>query len=270
MFSVVEIGEDRMKFNNQTFIPDESCESIYNNNQESHNSPGFYWIASTVYCGMTYTGSSCEDIYNSFPNIRKKSGYYHINSNRWKYCDMIAIATGGNVVSTCAGVGGEWRRIVNINISAGDDCPGEWRKATHSNVTFCRVASDDLFTCSSANFSTNGISYQRVCGRARGYQKGITVAFQAAISFRRTIDKDYVDGLSITHGNRSRQHIWTFASGYKEDTTTSSTLFCPCATNSGNTAPPFVNSHYYCESGTTTTPSSSVVYTADPLWDGED
>ena len=110
---------------------------------------------------------------------------------------MIAIATGGNVVSTCAGMGGEWRRIFNINISAGDDCPGEWRKATHSNVTFCRVASDDLFTCSSANFSTNGISYQRVCGRVRGYQKGITVAFQAVISFGRTVDKDYVDGLSI-------------------------------------------------------------------------
>ena len=34
--SVVEIGEDRMKFNNQTFIPDKPCESIYNNNQESH------------------------------------------------------------------------------------------------------------------------------------------------------------------------------------------------------------------------------------------
>ena len=25
-------------------------------------------------------------------------------------------------ISTCAGVGGGWRRIVNINISAGDDC----------------------------------------------------------------------------------------------------------------------------------------------------
>ena len=69
--SVVEIDEDRMKFNNQTFIPDKSCESVYNNNQESHNSPGFYWITSRVYCGMTYTESTCEDIYNSFPNIRK-------------------------------------------------------------------------------------------------------------------------------------------------------------------------------------------------------
>ena len=34
----------------------------------------------------------------------------------------------------CAGVGGRWRKITNINISAGDDCPGEWRKATQSGV----------------------------------------------------------------------------------------------------------------------------------------
>ena len=59
----------------------------------------------------------------------------------------------------CAGVGGGWRKIVNINISAGDDCPGDWRKATRSDVSFCRVASDGKYTCSSASFSTNGISY---------------------------------------------------------------------------------------------------------------
>ena len=89
---------------------------------------------------------------------------------------MTAIAN-GDFISTCAGVGGGWRRIVNIDISAGYYCPGEWRKATQSGVSFCRVASDDWGKCSSANFSTNGIIYQRVCGRARGYQKGDTLAF---------------------------------------------------------------------------------------------
>ena len=72
---------------------------------------------------------------------------------------MTAIAIiNGDFITTCAGVGGGWRRIVNINISAGDDCLGEWRRATHSNVSFCRVASDFGETCSSASFSTNGIS----------------------------------------------------------------------------------------------------------------
>ena len=50
---------------------------------------------------------------------------------------MTTIAASG--VSMCTGVGGGWRKIVNINISAGDDCPGEWRKGTESGVSFCRV-----------------------------------------------------------------------------------------------------------------------------------
>ena len=44
--------------------------------------------------------------------------------------------TNGDFISTCAGVGGGWRRIVDINISAGDDCPGEWRKATNLVLAF--------------------------------------------------------------------------------------------------------------------------------------
>ena len=126
---------------------------------------------------MNYTGSSCEDIHYNNPETGDKSGYFHVNDSQWTYCNMSTISN-GDFTSTCAGVGGGWRRIVNIDISAGDNCPGEWRKATQSGVSFCRVASDnDKFTCSSANFSTNGISYQRVCGRARGYQKGHTLGF---------------------------------------------------------------------------------------------
>ena len=182
MCSVVEVGESRMKstnYNYQSFLPGISCQSIYNSNKGSHNSPGYYWITSKVYCGMNYTGSSCDNIYNSFPETQNKSGYYHMKANKtyhWTYCNMSTIQSNGDFIYTCAGVGGGWTRIASINISAGDDCPGEWRKATQSGISFCRVASDDTFTCS-ANFSTNGISYQRVCGRARGYQKGENSGF---------------------------------------------------------------------------------------------
>ena len=140
------------------FFPGKSCEDIYNKNPESHGWSGYYWITdgpSRVYCGMTYTGSSCEDIYNNNPETGDKSGYYRINDSQWTYCNMTEIAVNGDFISACAGMGGGWRRIVNINISAGDDCPGEWRKATQSGVSFCRVASDGSYTCSSANFSTN-------------------------------------------------------------------------------------------------------------------
>ena len=65
----------------QSFLPGESCESIYNNNAESHEWSGYYWITSRVYCGMNYTGSSCEDIYNNNPETDDKLGYYRINDN---------------------------------------------------------------------------------------------------------------------------------------------------------------------------------------------
>ena len=129
-----------------------SCEDIYNNNQAARDKSGYYHVNGSqwIYCIMTtadtynYTGSSCKEIYLINPATRDKSGYYRINESQWTYCNMTAIAIGviisGDFITTCAGVGGGWIRIVNINISAGDDCPGKWRKATHSNVSFCRVA----------------------------------------------------------------------------------------------------------------------------------
>ena len=51
-----------------SFLLGESCESIYNNNPESHEWSGHYWITSSrEYCGMNYTGSSCENIYINNP-----------------------------------------------------------------------------------------------------------------------------------------------------------------------------------------------------------
>ena len=136
----------------QSFLPGEFCENIYNNNAESHEWSGYYWITgSREYCGMNYTGLSCEDVYLNHPESGDKSGYYRINDNQWTYCNITAVASSG--ISKCAGVIGRWRRIVNIDISAEDDCPGEWIKATQSGVNFCRVASDNYYKCSSASFS---------------------------------------------------------------------------------------------------------------------
>ena len=217
---------------------------------------------------MNYTGSSCEDIYNNNPETDDKTGYYRINESQWTYCNMTGVAANGDfmIISACAGVGGGWRRIVNINISAGDDCPGEWRKATQSGVSFCRVASDGLNTCSSANFSTNGISYQRVCGRARGYQKGDTLAFYGSSQpyYSRTIDEDYVSGLSITYSSNPRQHIWSFASGRGERT--NDRYNCPCSVNGGYSPSSFVGNNYYCESASWYRANTYLFN--DTLWDG--
>ena len=153
-------------------------------------------------------------------------------------------------------------------LSAGDDCLGEWRKATQSMVSFCRVTSDGHHTCSSASFSTNGMSYQRVCGRVRGYQKGYTFGFFGShTGCSRTIDDAYVSGLSITYGSNPRKHIWTFASGLNE-TNRSYSLNCPCAVYPGNNPLSFVGNNYYCESGSVDHPTAITYYFNDILWDG--
>ena len=180
---------------------------------------------------------------------------------------MTAITANGDFISTCAGVGGRWRRIVNINISVGDDCLGDWRKATQSGVSFCRVASDDGYTCSSANFSTNGISYQRLCGRAKGYQKGDTFAFYGTYpNYDRSIDEDYVPGLSITYSSNPRQHIWTFASGGGKKFI--NRFNCPCTITAAYSPPSYVGSSYYCESASLYVYNYDTYFFNDTLWDG--
>ena len=207
------------------FFPGISCEDIYNKNPQTHDKSGYYWITDglrNVYCGMNYTGLSCEDIYNNNPETGNKNGYYPINNNKWTFCNMTAIVVGYDTF-TCAGVEGQWKRIASINISAGDECPTGWSKSSHSGVSFCRSSSNNA-GCYSTTFSSNETSYQQVCGRARGYQKGTPDAFSRNGG---NIDTSYVDGLSITHGT-PRQHIWTYAVGHDRDSFFGRYRNCPC------------------------------------------
>jgi len=246
------------------FLPGESCEGIYNKNPESHTKSEYYWILSREYCGMTYSGSSCEEIYINNPETGDKSGYYRIN-DKWTYCNMEDISSTADFIPTCAGMGGGWKKIVSINISAGDDCPSGWHKDTNSGISFCRMIGGFRGTCSSAYFSTNGTSYQKVCGRARGYQKGATLAFYSYYYHQQgqTIDGHYADGLLITHSN-PRQHIWSYVAGTFDNHTYE--FNCPCAAGGGVSSPPFVGTNYYCESGSINT--TNRYFFNDPLWDG--
>ena len=249
------------------FYPGSSCEDIYNKNPESQEISGYYWITDgprNIYCGMSYTGLSCEDIYNNNPETVNKNGYYPINNTMWTFCNMtliVAIAD-GHIILSCADVEGQWRKIAGINISAGDECPTGWLKSSYNGISFCRAPSDDG-GCYSTNFSTNGMSYQHVCGRARGYQKGRPNAFYGN---RDSINTYYVSGLSISYGN-PRHHIWTYAAA-----TLGGPIYnccnCPCAYRPGPAPPSFVENNYYCESGTETDEIDSAYYFSDPLWDG--
>ena len=268
LFRIVVAEDQCTQYQFKTpFYPGSSCEDIYKKNQESHDKSGYYWILDGpqyVYCGMNYTGLSCEDIYNNNPETGSKNGYYRINNNMWTFCNMTAIVLAATVdiISSCGGVEGQWRRIAGIDISAGDDCPTGWMKSSYNNISFCRAPSDNN-GCYSTFFSTNGVSYQHVCGRARGYQKGSPDAFRYSTQ---SIDSYYVEGLSITHGN-VRQHIWTYAVG-PTDYGNIPCCNCPCAAIPGPAPPSFVGNNYYCESGAGSSFSNNAYYFSDPLWDG--
>ena len=91
---------------------------------------------------MSYTSLSCEHIYHNYRETGNKNGYYPIKNKQWTFCTMSAIAAGLFNIS-CAGVGGEWKRIAKFNITAGDKCPNGWRNSSYCDVSYCRSPNDN-------------------------------------------------------------------------------------------------------------------------------
>ena len=213
-------------------------------------------------------GASCADIYHKNPTSRGKSGYYALKTDHlfFAYCDMDL---------DCGGIKGGWMRIADINTSRGDSCPDGW---TTYNSNYCIGGS--AAGCHSVSFSTNSTRYDKVCGKAVGYQKGSMDGFYphayangnvdayTPVTTSRSLDGVYVDGISITTGS-PRKHVWTYAVGLSDDHDYRQ-FNCPCAKYPGPDPPPYVGTHYYCESGNTGRVSgeNALLYTNDPLWDG--
>ena len=167
---------------------------------------------------------------------------------------------------TCGGEGG-WRRVVYLDMTdPTTSCPSGWQNNGYSKRSCGRVSSG-LLTCDSAFFPVTGGNYTRVCGKIIGYQNGITDAFEAYDNGRvTTIDGAYVSGVSLTHGS-PREHIWTFAAGYRENNPTLN-MVCPCDATISIAIPPFVGGDYFCESGVHSGLASGF-HPDDPLWDGQ-
>ena len=161
-----------------------------------------------------------------------------------------------------------WRRVAYLNMSdPSQQCPSVWREITTPHRVCGRRSTGN---CDGLTYTTGIVQYNQVCGRIIGYQVGNTDSFGTGSSL---IDSYYVDGISVTHGS-PRQHIWTFAAGYDEQTSPFPTSHCPCIT--GNTAaqssiPSFVGQNYFCESGLTVYPGINGPFysNGDPLWDGQ-
>ncbi len=159
--------------------------------------------------------------------------------------------------------------------NSSHQCPGDMEEVTLSGKRVCGRSYNADRSCVSANISTNGLQYSQVCGRMTGYQYDWCGAFYfytdpTSYPEAQSIDSYYVNGVSVTHGPPgSREHVWTFATGYNERN--AANYMCPCAPNAPSTiiVPPFVGQDYFCESGLSAGYTSRRLYSEDPLWDGD-
>ena len=199
--------------------------------------------------------SSCQDIKNKKPN--SPSGYYHINS-QIVYCEM------GELCSTEGG----WTRLAYLDMTdSTEECPPGFNLLQNGDARACGRSAD----CTSIKFPSNGISYSEVCGRVVGYEYGTPNAVDTDYNTpedHNDINSNYVDGISITQGF-PRKHVWTLMGGFWENFP--ATYNCPCNTPPGDTqdVQSFIGNDYFCESGNPNSNAALVLYSSDPLWDGE-
>ena len=174
-----------------------------------------------------------------------------------------------NMMTLCNTPSDKWRRIAYFDTTLGHPCPSGLRTFTNTttNQTACGTTPGQKLRIS-MNFSTGG-SYTNVCGRVRGYVfDDIGGFYHYRSNGQRTIDSNYVDGISITKGS-PRQHLWSYAVGLSE-TYNHAYFACPCARSDYNPSwiPDFVGNNYYCESAFVGRRTKIVAW-EDPLWDGQ-
>ena len=205
--------------------------------------------------------TSCKDLYDTH---NASSGYYWIgeigSSVVRVYCNMSL---------TCGNLTGGWMRVANIDMTnTSQSCPNGL-SLTSSPKRVCDITSSG---CVSNDFDVYGAPYSHICGRVIGYQKsGLDAFFFHSYG----IDADYVYGVSLTHGQSPRQHIWTFA-GALDETESHSRSKCPCVNPNLDptpTLPGFIGNDYFCdtafETRWNTVPNYQSIQVSDPLWDGE-
>ena len=116
----------------------------------------------------------------------------------------------------------------------------------------------------------NGISYSHVCGRVVRYQYGTPDASLTPPSFdRNRLDSHYIDGISITMGPPPRKHVWSLMAGHSEKLNTNAN--CPCNAGSQASVQSIIGNNYmyFCESGNPNSTAPTILYSSDPLWDGQ-
>ena len=206
--------------------------------------------------------TSCKDLYDRH---NASSGYYWIGET-WS-----AVRVYCNMSLTCGNLTGGWMRVANIDMTnTSQNCPSGLN-LTLSPKRVCDIPSTG---CVSNDFDIHGVQYSHICGRVIGYQKSSIDAFRFQ---SRGIDGNYVFGVSLTHGQSPRQHIWTFAGALDETIIGPYSQWkCPCINPNLNptpTLPSFIGNDYFCDTALSayfsTVPNHQSIQVSDPLWDGE-
>ena len=198
--------------------------------------------------------TSCKDLYD---NHYASSGYYwigKIGSAVRVYCNMSL---------TCGNLTGGWMRVANIDMTNTSQICPSGLNLTSSPKRVCDIPSTG---CVSNDFDIHGAQYSHICGRVIGYQKQYPSAF---LYHSCGIDGNYVYGVSLTHGQSPRQHIWTFAGARNELNDNYNRWQCPCANTNINpppSLPSYIGNDFFCDTSST---NSVSINTANPLWDGE-
>ena len=142
--------------------------------------------------------SSCREI------LSGPSGYYLIRLSNGSFvtvfCEMM----------TCNGTSGGWMRVATLpkHSNGTAQCFPNFTHYEGSNRTQC-VRNDTAAGCTSVIFPVFGVEYSHVCGEVRAYGENTPDGFR---EMGKTIDETYVDGISLTYNNTTRQHLWTYAS----------------------------------------------------------
>ena len=115
-------------------------------------------------------------------------------------------------IYTCDGVSGGWKRVayLDVNDSSASACPNGFLQRD-SPLSCRRTAAEG--GCSAVTYAIND-NYKCIFGRINALQVGTPDAFRKHGMSRPatpTINDNYVDGVSLTHGSSPRIHIWTYA-----------------------------------------------------------
>ena len=207
--------------------------------------------------------TSCRALHDRNPGA--PSDYYWIGKSGSPavkvYCDM---------TRTCGNLTGGWMRVANIDMTnTSQQCPTGLNLIT-SPKRLCDLTRYP--TCASNTFTTQGVQYKHVCGRVIGYQNKVPIAFY--LNRFGGIDGRYVFGISLTHGQNPRKHIWTFAGASDETTGYRPNFKCPCTNISLSPSPPtpsYIRNYYFCDTALSVHYNSvpRVLQPSKPLWDGE-